>query len=128
MSIKGDVVMTINGQRVDKVREIHFNERAARCLVLDRELVGVGMVEVIHGQQPDGSMVRIERVPPRGWMRQAMTLHVQKEGALETWRNFNQVYGLPCGWTRRRKPPKPTPKQYRLKRRAAGAKRRMRAR
>ncbi len=73
--------------------------------------------------------------------RMAAILH-QRDVALEQWRNFNEVYGYgqPSGvahwpvlsverinqdW--RRLKPKPTPLQYRLKRRSAGSKRRQRA-
>jgi len=66
MSIKGDVVMTINGQRVEGIREVTFTETC-----------------------------------PNGY---------RPEIVFYDWRVV--------------RPPRPSPKQYRLKRRAAGSKRR----
>lgn len=107
MAIAGNVILTINGQRVEGIREVTFTETRP---------------------DPPGRWLRFADAEDRRGgktdMRTAVALHIQKEAALERWRNFNSVYGLPYPWHWRKKPPKPTPKQYRLKHRAAGAKRR----
>ena len=140
MSIAGNVILTINGQRVEEVTDATFasargvgktsmrdmmrlaylRQRTAeaydawaatyglpsfetlQALEMDRQLLGIGVAETIYERQPDGSMVpvRTERVPPH-------------------------ACGYGPGWrVTTDRTPKPTPKQYRLKRRAAGSKRR----